>query len=105
MTTFETWKDGEFTYCIGIVARRGDDNVSQDPKTIASYLRLQASSAFRDAMSAEGEGVGGSLRAGVERSTLLEIAARLGEAATAVNCDARNGHAPDWRRALASLQD
>ncbi|MDE2103796.1 MAG: hypothetical protein KGL39_41545 [Patescibacteria group bacterium] len=77
------WKDGEFAYCRELILSRGDDNVGHDPKSIATYLRLQASAAFRD-----GE---------------MEIAARLGQAATCVNEDARNNHAPDWRRAEHAL--
>jgi hypothetical protein len=66
------------------VARRGDSNVGTDPKTIAHYLRLQASQAFGD-----GE---------------QELCARLSVAATVINCDARNNHAPDWNRALKILK-
>jgi hypothetical protein len=83
MTAFDTWKDGEYVYCIDLVHCQGNDDVSRDPKTVAQYLRLQASAAFRD-----GE---------------YEIAARLGAAATCINCDARNNHAPDWTRALDCL--
>jgi hypothetical protein len=79
VTTLD-WKDGELIYCCRLVERRGDDNVGYEPATIAAYLRLQAASAYRD-----GE---------------YEIAARLGEAATAVNADARCNHAPNWERAL-----
>ena len=75
------WQDGEVVYCCKLVESRGNDNVSHDPVTIANYLRLQASSAYRD-----GE---------------IDIAARLGEAATAINHDGRSKHAPDWNRALA----
>jgi hypothetical protein len=80
----KTWKDGEFEYCQELIADRGNANVSHDHKTIATYLRLQAASAFGD-----GE---------------FEIAARLGDAATAINCDARNNHAPDWNRAAISVE-
>lgn len=79
------WKDGEFTYCREIVKYRGDTNVGHDPKGIASYLRLQASHAFR-----MGE---------------YEISARLGGAATAISWDARNNHAPDWARAIKALTE
>lgn len=77
--TKHDWKDGEYTYCALLVATRGNDKVGREPKTIASYLRLQASSAFHDGQ--------------------FEIAARLGEAATAINYDARNNHTPNWKRA------
>lgn len=78
-----SWKDGEYGYCRCMVRQHGDDHVSRDPKTVAAYLRLQASAAFRDRE--------------------YEIAARLGAAATAVNEDARNNHAPDWSRASEIL--
>lgn len=78
------WKDGELDYCRGLVQTQGDSNVGRDPKTIATYLRLQASAAFRD-----GE---------------FEIAARLGQAAICINEDARNNHVPDWDRALHALK-
>lgn len=83
MERFAKWRDGEFIYCREVVRHRGNDAVTRNPKTIASYLRLQASSAFHD-----GE---------------YEIAARLGAAATAINYDARNNHNPDWTRALLAL--
>ena len=73
------WKDYEFGYCLNLIRTRGNAEVGHDPKTIASYLRLQASSAMRD-----GE---------------IEITARLACAATAINEDARNNHQPDWWRA------
>lgn len=73
------WKDGEYNFCAVMVRQRGHENVSHEPKTIATYLRLQASAAFGD-----GE---------------FEISARLGTAATAINEDARNNHQPDWTRA------
>jgi hypothetical protein len=73
------WKDGEFEYCQELIATRGNADVTHDPKTIAAYLRLQASCAFGD-----GE---------------FEIAARLGDAATSINCDA-----PDWNRASISVE-
>lgn len=79
-----TWKAGEFEYCAELVRSRGDVNVGDDPKTIATYLRLQASQAFRDGQ--------------------LEIAARLGAAATAINEDARNSHNPDWGRAAKIME-
>jgi hypothetical protein len=78
-----SWKDGEYRYCRDLVGSRGDSNVGSDPKTIATYLRLQASSALRD-----GE---------------YEISARLGVAATAINEDARNNHTPAWQRACDVL--
>ena len=78
-----TWKDGEYQYCRELVGKRGDSNVGTDPKTIATYLRLQASAALRDGQ--------------------YEISARLGVAATAVNEDARNNHVPAWSRAEAIL--
>jgi hypothetical protein len=80
----ERWRNGKFIYCAFLVASHGNDNVGHDPKTIATYLRLQASQAFRD-----GE---------------HEISARLGAAATAINEDARNNHAPDWTRAEAIME-
>ena len=73
----------EMTYCANLVSTKGDRNVGLDPKTIATYLRLQASIAFN-----AGE---------------YECSARLGEAATALNCDARNNHAPNWARAESVL--
>ncbi len=78
------WNDHEFRYCRDLVRTKGDGNVGHDPKSIASYLRLQAASAHRD-----GE---------------YEISSSLGYAATAINCDARNNHAPDFPRALAALE-
>jgi hypothetical protein len=42
------WKDYEFGYCLNLIRTQGNADVGRDPKTIASYLRLQASSAFRD---------------------------------------------------------
>lgn len=77
------WKDGECLYCLRLIESHGDEKVGRDPKTIATYLRIQASAAFRDRQ--------------------FEIAARLGAAATAINEDARNNHAPDWARASAAL--
>lgn len=77
------WKAGEADYCRRVVKTHGDGSVSYDPKTIATYLRLQASAAFRD--------------------NEFETAARLGAAATAINEDARNNHTPDWNRALEVL--
>ena len=70
------WKDGECGYCYHLALCNGDAKVGRDPKTIATYLRLQASQAFRD-----GE---------------YERSARLGAAATCINEDARNNHAPNW---------
>jgi hypothetical protein len=78
------WKDGELNYCAVLVENCGNDSVGRDPKTIATYLRLQAACAFDD-----GE---------------FEIAARLGAAATAINEDARNNHKPNWGRALNILE-
>ena len=72
------WKDHEFRYCRDLVRTRGTD-----PKTIASYLRLQAASAYRD-----GE---------------HEISAALGYAATCLNEDARNNHTPRFEDAIAAL--
>jgi hypothetical protein len=80
---FTQWKDNEFSYCRELIAKRGDKNVGRDPKSVAAYLRLQAAGAFRD-----GE---------------LEISARLGYAATCINEDARNNHAPDWQRAEGAM--
>jgi hypothetical protein len=79
------WKAYEFSYCYSLVERRGDDKVGRDPKTIATYLRLQASSAFSD--------------------DEFEISARLSTAATAINEDARNSHTPNWQRAEDILTD
>lgn len=78
-----SWKSGEAGYCYSLVFSHGDDLVGRDPKNVASYLRLQASQAYRD-----GEN---------------EISARLGTAATAINEDARNNHQPDWARAILLL--
>ena len=77
------WKSDELGYCRHLAANHGDNNVGRGPKEIATYLRLQASDAFRD-----GE---------------YEISARLGTAATCINEDARNNHAPDWTRAVEIL--
>lgn len=79
------WREGEYDYCANLVALRGDDNVGRDPKNIASYLRLQAASAFADRE--------------------YEISARLGTAATAISADARNDHVPDWMRAERAVPD
>ena len=73
----------EMTYCANLVSTKGDRNVVRYPLTVASYLRLQASIAFK-----AGE---------------YECSARLGEAATALNCDARNKHAPNWTHAESVL--
>lgn len=78
------WKDGELGYLVCLVAQHGDDNVSRDPKTIASYFRLQASQAYKDG--------------------LYVLAACIGEAANAINCDARNDHVPDWNRAQRAIK-
>lgn len=77
------WNDGEWGYLCGLVAKHGDGNVGHDPKTVAAYLRLQASSAFRDKR--------------------YRLAAAIGHAATCVNSDARNNHPPDWDRARQAL--
>jgi len=77
------WKDGELGYLLCLVTQHGDDAVGHDPKSVATYLRLQASSAYRDG--------------------LLELAANIGAAATAINEDARNSHSPDWVRAKRYL--
>src|SRR5215468_2020150 len=86
------WKDAELAHCIDLIDRQGDNSVGRDPKTIASYLRVQAADAFRDA-----------IKHGKPR--LFELAARLGDAATAINADARNDHAPNWSRAYQVLRD
>ena len=75
------WKQGEAGYCYHIV--RLHDSRGSDPKTVATYLRLQAASAFRDAE--------------------YEISARVGAAATCINEDARNNHLPRWADASAIL--
>lgn len=77
------WKEGELHYCCLLVGSRGNDDVTRDPKNIASYLRLQSASAFRD-----GEFI---------------LSAALATAATAINCDARNNHVPDWKAAEKAL--
>jgi hypothetical protein len=77
------WKDDEVAYCLGLVHNHGDDKVGHDPKSIATYLRLQASAAFS--------------------AQQFEISARLGTAATAINEDARNNHTPNWDRAFGLL--
>jgi hypothetical protein len=69
----------ELEFCLKLIANEGDAKVGYDPKTIAAYLRLQASSAFR--------------------AKDYKSSACLGAAATAINEDARNDHAPDWHRA------
>lgn len=66
-------------FCLKIIANEGDAKVGYDPKTIATYLRLQAATAFR-----------------VED---YKTSACLGAAAMAINEDARNDHTPDWKRA------
>jgi hypothetical protein len=73
------WKHNEFGFCAALVTTHGDANVGHDPQTVATYLRHQASAAFRD-----GE---------------YEISARLGAAAMCINEDARNNHEPNWQRA------
>ncbi len=77
------WNGREYLYCRKLVVKQGNAEVGHDPKTVATYLRLQASKAFRD-----GE---------------YEISARLGTAATAINEDARNNHVPNWKHAAAIL--
>lgn len=79
------WKDGEWGYLCCLVAQHGDDNVSRDPKTVATYLRLQASQAHRDKR--------------------YRLASCIFAAATAINEDARNNHEPDWTRARALLNE
>ncbi len=74
-----SWKHNEFGYCASLVATKGGNQVGRDPKTIAAYLRHQASSAFRDRE--------------------YEISARLSTAAICINEDARNNHEPNWQRA------
>jgi hypothetical protein len=96
--TVQNWKQNEYGYCCVLVCSRGNDSVGRDPKTVATYLRLQASDAFRTA-----DQIDGSQPAVWDEATLYEMAARLGAAATAINEDARNNYAPDWRRALAVL--
>jgi hypothetical protein len=66
-------------FCLKLIANEGDAKVGYDPRTIAAYLRLQASSAFR--------------------AKDYKTSACLGAAATAINEDARNNHEPDWKRA------
>lgn len=73
----------EYVYCYNLLVTRGNDSVGRVPSVIASYLRLQASIAFR-----AGD---------------MESAARLGHAATMINWSADNKHAPRWRDALAAL--
>ncbi len=79
------WKSDEFAYCAGLVRNRGDDNVGYDPKRIATYLRLQASDAYR--------------------SHEYELSARLGTAATCINEDARNNHEPRWDAAFGCFME
>jgi hypothetical protein len=83
MPDFRHWKDNEFGYCVGVVTDKGNNKVSRDPKTVATYLRVQAAGAFRDRE--------------------FEISARLGAAATAINEDARNNHEPNWAYAFDCL--
>ena len=66
-------------FCLKLIANEGDAKVGYDPRTIATYLRLQASSAFR--------------------AKDYKSSACLGAAATAISEDARNNHIPDWQRA------
>ncbi len=74
------WNSNEFTYCAGLVQHHGDDCVGRDPKTIATYLRLQAAVAYQ--------------------SHEYELSSRLGAAATCINEDARNSHDPRWDAAF-----
>ncbi len=74
-----------FRYCVGLVTGKGNTNIGRDPKDVAAYLRLQSACAFRDLE--------------------FEIAARLATAATAINCDARNNHEPDWTYARRCLTE
>ena len=69
----------QLEFCLKLIANEGDAKVGYDPRTVATYLRLQASSAFR--------------------AEDYKSSACLGAAATAINEDARNNHAPDWKRA------
>jgi hypothetical protein len=69
----------ELEYCLKLITNEGNAKVGYDPKTIATYLRLQASSAFR--------------------AEDYKSSACLAAAATAINEDARNDHRPDWKRA------
>jgi len=77
-------QDEEYKYCVALVESRGDALVGKDPKSIATYLRLQAATYFR-----------------IEQ---WETAARLGRAATFINEDARNSHEPHWNFALKVLR-
>ena len=69
----------QLEFCLKLIANEGDAKVGYDPRTVATYLRLQASSAFR--------------------AEDYKSSACLGAAATAINEDARSSHAPDWKRA------
>ena len=77
------WKDGECAFCYRMVDTNGSQ-VSDDPKTVATYLRVQAFDAFR--------------------AEEYEISAALGVAATCINEDARNNHAPRWKEAVRILK-
>lgn len=79
----DEWNEGELDYCIALVQAHGDHKVGKCPKTIATYLRLQAAQAFRDQE--------------------YEISSRLGMAATCINEDARNDHRPGWHEARSAL--
>lgn len=70
----------ELAYCRLLVETRGNDSVGRTPSVVASYLRLQASIAFRQGH--------------------YEMAARLGHAATQINWSADNKHEPRWECAL-----
>jgi hypothetical protein len=73
----------ELEFCLKLITNEGNPKVGYDPKTIATYLRLKASSAFR--------------------VKDYKSSACLGAAATAINEDARNNHTPDWKRAQIYL--
>lgn len=48
MRNLNLWKDGEYTYCVGLVRDKGNREVGYDSKLVASYLRLQSASAMKD---------------------------------------------------------
>lgn len=82
---YDDWKNGEYEYCRRLVQSHGAlMGIGTDPQTVASYLRLQASDAFR--------------------FDFIAASARLGVAATCINEDARNNHEPRWDDALAVLE-
>lgn len=78
------WTEDEWYYCQGLIRSHGNPEVGHDPKTIATYLRLQSSKALNHG--------------------LYEMSARLGYAATCINEDARNNHEPRWDDADRTLQ-